>query len=105
MKAAGLGSRRSSVLSEDTALELPLLLTRVPLVFLCRRHCGSRDETRRFDSDRVESSRAVDEELGAVKRYEPTPGGRTTRVERRCKQLVRGEDDELEGEARGQRTD
>lgn len=63
VKAAGLGRRRGSVLSEDTAFELPLLLTRVPLVFLCCRHCArrrlgwfrsaGRDETRRCDSDRI----------------------------------------------------
>lgn len=56
VKAAGLGRRRGGFLSEDTALELPLLLARVPLVFLCCRHGGrfrstSRDETRRACRD------------------------------------------------------
>lgn len=68
VKAAGLGRRRSGFLSEDTALELPLLLARVPLVFLCCRHGGGglRDfgrhvETRR---DETRSIRVVDEGRG-----------------------------------------
>lgn len=54
VKAAGLGGRRSGFLSKDTALELPLLLARVPLVFLCCRHggCDVRDFGRHVESSR-----------------------------------------------------
>jgi hypothetical protein len=80
VKATGLRSRRSSLLSEDAAFELPLLLTRVPLVFLCCRHCAARDEDGDGDGGRLGSVRVVDEELW----NEPAPVERTTRAERRC---------------------
>lgn len=38
VKTAGLRRGRSSVLSQDTALELPVLLARVALVLFCCRH-------------------------------------------------------------------
>lgn len=38
VKATGRGWRRNRILSKDTALEFPVLLTRVALVFFCYRH-------------------------------------------------------------------
>lgn len=91
VKAAGLGSRGSRVLTEDTALELPLLLTRVPLVFLCCRHCGRWTETGRFGSYRV-----ADRELGGWLRESMSQH----QVNERRVWLV-GDDDKLEGLVEG----
>lgn len=60
VKAAGLGRRRSSVLSQDTALELPVLLSRVTLVFFCCRHHGCRRSLLFRWSVRVEERGAAD---------------------------------------------
>lgn len=82
VKAAGLGRRRSRILSEDTAFELPLLLTRVPLVFLCCRHGGG--DLGRFRPTRREETRLgrfeslMRKAIGLVSGTKPTAGERTT---------------------------
>lgn len=81
VKAAGLGRRRSGFLSEHTALELPLLLARVPLVFLCCRHDGGGfgDSGRHVETRPGRIKPLMTGGLGVVSGTRPTPGERTTR--------------------------